>query len=110
MTFEQRSTRLFYALASPAALRPVAPAQRSFLSALGRSQRPSGAWGGAKNRPSQRPTPLFLAAPHHSLGGVFLALGHDFRTENAASRTLFTTPVNLHHRLFTFFLLTISTT
>ena len=29
-----------------------------FLSALGRSQRPSGAWGWGKNRPCQRPIPL----------------------------------------------------
>ena len=63
MTFELRSTRLFYALASPAALRPVAPAQRSFLSALGRFRRPSGAWGGAKNRPCRRPIPLLPATP-----------------------------------------------
>ena len=36
-------------------------------------------------------------------------LGHDFRMENPASRTLFTTPPNPCHRLFTFFLLTVST-
>ena len=45
-----------------------------------------------------------------SRGGAFFALGHDFCTENPASRTLFTTPANRCHRLFTFFLLAISTT
>ena len=57
--------------------------------------------------------PLLATLPptfHHSLAGVFLALGHDFGTENLASRTLFTTPANRCHRLSTFFLLTISTT
>ena len=46
----------------------------------------------------------------YSLGGVFFALGHDFRTGNPASRTLSTTPAKPCHRLFTSFLLTISTT
>ncbi len=39
----------------------------------------------------------------YSLGGVFLALGDDFGTENPASRTLSTTPPKPRHRLFNFF-------
>ncbi len=45
-----------------------------------------------------------------SLGGVFLALGHDFGTQNPASRTLFSSPEKRGHRLFTSFLLPVSTT
>ena len=50
------------------------------------------------------------SGPIYSLGGVFLALRHDFGTENQASRTLSGTPAKPCHRLFTFFLLTVSTT
>ena len=46
----------------------------------------------------------------YSQGHGFLALGSDFGTENPASRTLSITPAKPGHRLFTFFLLTISTT
>ena len=45
-----------------------------------------------------------------SLGGVLLALGHDFGTENRASKTLSSTRAKPCHRLFTFFLLPVSTT
>ncbi len=47
-TFEPRSTRLICAVARPAVLRLVAPAHRSFVSALARPRRASGAWGGTK--------------------------------------------------------------
>ena len=39
----------------------------------------------------------------YSLGSVFLALGHDFGTENPASRMLSTTPAKRCHRLFNIF-------
>ena len=52
----------------------------------------------------------FLHTSYHSLQDVFLALGHDFGTENPASKRLFTTPVNLRHRLCTLFFLAVSTT
>ena len=65
-----------------------------------------------KNRNSRAngrsPSPCPLS--HHPLGRVLLALGHDFGTENPASRTLSTTPAKPCHGLFMFFLLTISTT
>ncbi len=63
---------------------------------------------GRTSSKDQRPIPLG-GHSHYSLGGVFLVLGHDFGTENRASRTLFTTPAKPCHRLFTFFLLAIST-
>ena len=47
---------------------------------------------------------------YHSPGSVFLALGHDFGTQNLASPALFTTSPNPGHGLCQFFLLPISTT
>ncbi len=94
---------------------PVAPpAHRSLLSAFGpllAAERGLG-WGKKVVRPYGRfPSSYPLATDATpSLGGVFLALGHDFCTENPASTTLSSTPTEPCHRLFTFFLLAISMT
>ena len=53
-------------------------------------------------------TPLPFARRRFSFART--ALRHGFGMENPASRTLFSTPANRCHRLFTFFLLAISTT
>ncbi len=110
--FEPRSTRLFYAAARPAVLRLVAP----HVAAFGTRPLPAAERGlgwGKKSAVLTADPPLFSPLAHasnHSLVGVILSLGHDFGTENPALWTLFSAPKEPCHRLFTFFLLAISTT
>ena len=71
-----------------------------------RPRRPSGGWGGEEiGRANGRcPSSYSLATNATlSLGGVFLALGRDFGTQNPASRTLFSTPAKPGDRLCRFF-------
>ena len=119
LTTNERHSRafkwVFCAVARPAVLRlvlrprtpVVLPGARSPLAA----ERGMG-WGKKIGRANGRSRPLVLRhnAATIPLGGVFLALGHDFDTENRACRTLFSTPAKPGHRLLQFFLLAISTT
>ena len=100
-----------------AVLRSPSPAHRSLLSALGRSQRASGVWGGAKIGRANGRSPSFwpLSAPlppsaRRRFPRATTALRYDFGAENPVERTLSSTPSKPCHRLFTFFLLTASTT
>ncbi len=107
MTFEPRSRGPVRPSLGQADLRLVAPSEGSFR----RLAAPGGRAGLGVGQKSAVPTadPAFPGSIY-SLGSVFLALGHDFGTENLASRMLSTTPAKPCHRLFTFFLLTTSTT
>ena len=78
-----------------------------FLSALGRFQRPGGAWGGAKiDRPNGRsPSSWALSAPlppsaRRRFPRATTALRYGFGTENPVERTLSSTPSKPCHTSF----------